>query len=479
MKKLLALVLTLCMALSMVPAMAETTAAVDDAAAYALVRELFKDIEASVANVNLTDVAAQSEKPDVKGSNYAVFEKVLENILKDNGEDIEEVKQALDFLSALEEEIGENAQEQAEAIFSLILLGLAAQEEEEKSAGMDSIRALDAILEAFFSTFQENEVIQQAVEATGSRLFEMVLETDAMITKAGEEGQTIGEKPFADCEPELANLRAYIENTEGLSHPRAALDMLDLFQELMDDIHESLDGHTHEETAERVNTYSLLDELITTIQDAVMNADIATIKEKTGDAFEMDGGAFGLYEKVLSLISGERTQKQEEVGQGLADMLAWLASLEEATEVTSEDAAALFTAIAQEFQSRESTREEEDHEVGLRRVAEVLKAVFETLEENQEIMDAVTASGSEAINMLTRFAEAVRKDVEESGVLNEITELSEEIFQEFESELSKVTEYLESSVGEAATKSIRFLSLVDTLVHEVHNALSGHEHAHE
>ncbi len=476
MKRLLALVLTLCMALSILPAMAETTPAANDAALNQLLKELFTDIEASVASVDLSKLTDQTESGN-KGSNYAVFEKVLENFLKENGEDFEEIKQALDFISSLDEGIDENTQETAEAIFSLILLGLAAQEEETKE-DMDPARAIDAIMEAFFQTLQENDAIVKAVEDTGSQLFEMIAATNQKIHEKQQEGNgpEAGEKPFEDCEAELAKIREALQNIEDIRQRLVALDMLDLFHEIIDDIHESIDGHTHEDTAERVNTYSLLDELINTIQEAVMSVDIADIKEKAGDQFETDGGVFDLYEKVLSQISDERTKEEKEVGQDLVDMLAWLASLEEAAEVTNEEASALFNAIAQDFQG---TREEEDHEVGLARLSELLKAVFETLEENQQIMDAVTASGSKALDMLTRFAEAVRKDVEETGALYEVAQLNEELFQEFESELAKVTEYLESNGGEATIKSIRFLNLVDTIVHEVHNALSGHEHAHE
>ncbi len=480
MKKLLALVLTLCMALSILPAMAETTTpAEEDAKLSELLKELFTDIQTSVASVDLSKLSDQSLSGE--DSNYAVFEQVLENILKDVGEEAEGVKEALEFIEGLKETIGEDAQETAEAIFSMILLGLAG-EEEEADKDVDVEEAIGGIIRALTEALEENDLIAKAVEETGSALFDLIASTYQHIrdeAAAGKEPyEALGEEIFASFEAEIAKVLEYLKGLDADQHPNKALDLVELFHEAIDDIHKYVDGdELHEE--EEWDADELIQELLGTVMDAVMGANIAEIKEKAGENFEMDGGVFGLYEKILAQISEEMEKQQAEAGKGLMDVLAFLGTLEETAEISAEDVTALFSALAQEIESHGDAGEEKDPEVSVQHVAELLTAVFETLEENQQIMDAVKETGSKAVEMLTGLAEVILKSAEESGVFEEITEKGEEAYQQFESELAKITAYLEGNNAEGATKSLRFLELVHDMVHDVHSALTGHEHAHE
>ena len=56
------------------------------------------------------------------------------------------------------------------------------------------------------------------------------------------------EAPFVAFEAEFAKLHDYIAGLEGEHHERA-LGLLDLLHEYVDDIHQAIDGHSHEVSA--------------------------------------------------------------------------------------------------------------------------------------------------------------------------------------------------------------------------------------
>ena len=98
----------------------------------------------------------------------------------------------------------------------------------------------------------ENETIKAAIEATGSRLPEMLVNSGERMKKYLEENKTlhkvedVDEAPFVAFEAEFTKLHDYIAGLEGEHHERA-LGLLDLLHEFVDDIHEAVDGHTHED----------------------------------------------------------------------------------------------------------------------------------------------------------------------------------------------------------------------------------------
>ena len=186
---------------------------------------------------------------------YAVFEKVVKNILADEAAQQKEGEEAL---TKILEELGklgdkDVTEEEAEALFALIFVGIAASEEEAKEIDpeVDFLRA-SHILKATYETMMENETIKAAIEATGSRLPEMLVNSGERMKKYLEENKTlhkvedVDEAPFVAFETEFTKLHDYIAGLEGEHHERA-LGLLDLLHEFVDDIHEAIDGHTHED----------------------------------------------------------------------------------------------------------------------------------------------------------------------------------------------------------------------------------------
>ena len=170
-------------------------------------------------------------------------------------------KEADEKLAVILEMIGELAQvgvteEEAEAVFAT----LAASDEQLEGAKevdpeVDFLRS-SHILKATYDTMMENEVITAALEATGSRLPEMLVNTGERLKNYLKENETlhevkdVDEAPFIAFEAEFAKLRDHIAGLEdGTVGKAKALGVLDLLHEYVDDIHQAVDRHAHEEAA--------------------------------------------------------------------------------------------------------------------------------------------------------------------------------------------------------------------------------------
>ena len=148
-------------------------------------------------------------------------------------------------------------EEEAEALFALLFIGIAASDEEIKAAAQAADPAADfrrasSIMKTAYDTMLENNTLTAAVKATGSRLPEMLQNSNERLQKYLEGNGTLhevkdtDEAPFVAFEAEFTKLRAHIEGLEGEHHERA-LGLLDLLHEYVDDIHQAIDGHTHED----------------------------------------------------------------------------------------------------------------------------------------------------------------------------------------------------------------------------------------
>ena len=99
-------------------------------------------------------------------------------------------------------------------------------------------------------------VIKTALEATGSTLPQMLENFGQMLAAYVKENGTLHEMkdlpegPFIAIETEFAKLREYIEGLEdGTPGKAKALGVLNLLHEYVDDVHQAIDGHAHQEPA--------------------------------------------------------------------------------------------------------------------------------------------------------------------------------------------------------------------------------------
>lgn len=211
-----------------------------------LVETMVAEIEKAAAEVDL------EKKEESLGKDFSedgtVFS-ILENIVKDieekrtaEGKDLgDNLTQVLEALTNL----GETDEAELDALLEEGIHGTdteeAADDAEEEDPMAESIIA-NLVAGFVFEAAKENEQIAEAVEATGSNLFEILMgdeteEADADLL------DLVAEKPFEDFETELAKVTDYINEQEGPK--QASLDLLNLVHEIVDDIHQSLHGHTH------------------------------------------------------------------------------------------------------------------------------------------------------------------------------------------------------------------------------------------
>ena len=211
-----------------------------------LVETMVAEIEKAAAEVDL------EKKEESLGKDFSedgtVFS-ILENIVKDieekrtaEGKDLgDNLTQVLEALTNL----GETDEAELDALLEEGIHGTdteeAADDAEEEDPMAESIIA-NLVAGFVFEAAKENEQIAEAVEATGSNLFEILMgdeteEADADLL------DLVAEEPFEDFETELAKVTDYINEQEGPK--QASLDLLNLVHEIVDDIHQSLHGHTH------------------------------------------------------------------------------------------------------------------------------------------------------------------------------------------------------------------------------------------
>ena len=207
----------------------------------ALVETMVAEIEKAVAEVDL------EKKEETLGKDFSedgtVFS-ILENIMKDieekrtaEGKDLgDDVTQILDALANL----GETDET---ALDALLEEGIDGTDSEEAADDAEE----DPMAESIIATARENEQIAEAVEATGSNLFEILMGDETEEEADADLLDLVAEEPFEDFETELAKVTDYINEQEGPK--QASLDLLNLVHEIVDEIHQSLHGHTHKKLA--------------------------------------------------------------------------------------------------------------------------------------------------------------------------------------------------------------------------------------
>ena len=221
----------------------QTAEATDDVDFGALVDTMISEIEKAAAEVDL------GKKEEVLGKEFSedgtVFS-IIENILNDiqekktaEGKDLDDVEtQALEAFANLDE----TDEAALDALFEEGIIGTGSDEAEndteEESELNDGVIA--GLVAGFvFEAAKENEQIAEAVEATGSNLFEMLSDSDEEVSII----DLIAEEPFEEFEKELAKVTDHINEQEGPK--QAALDLLNLVHEIVDSIHSALHGHGH------------------------------------------------------------------------------------------------------------------------------------------------------------------------------------------------------------------------------------------
>ena len=489
MKKLIALILSLCMLVGMLPAMAETAAEAPAEPAETekvdmnhLIDQLLNDVINATIRVDVEESKKAGATPESsKGNVFTVLNKVLSDIAEARaaqGKENEDLKKLLTFdPNADEKEI--------EALYAVVLLGLIA-EADEKAANQGEeadpaapIKNANTILKAVYEGCQANETLAAAVKATDSKLYDMLEENNKHIKEYVEKNGAltvanieVEEKSYAEFEAEIKKLEDYLNGLEGKK--QSALDLLALLHAVMDDIHTAIDGYTHTD-AEEVDHTKLISEMMNDLGEAISKIDLDEIKEKTGGNFDTVGSVYAVFEKVVKNILADEAAQQKEGEETLTKILEELGKLGD-KDVTEEEAEALFALIFVGIAASEEEAKEIDPEVDFLRASHILKATYETMMENETIKAAIEATGSRLPEMLVNSGERMKKYLEENKTLHKVEDVDEAPFVAFETEFTKLHDYIAGLEGEHHDRALGLLDLLHEFVDEIHEAVDGHTH---
>ena len=492
MKKLIALIVALCMLAGMLPAMAETAAEspaeTEKVDMTRLINMLLADIQNAVVRVDVEDMKANSTATpgSSSGNVFTVLKKVLTDAaeaLAKEGKENEDLNKLLALIN--DPDTAKSTEEKEFEILSALAILEMKADAEEAAAEIAADTALtisvaNDILKTVFEACKANETLAAAVKATDSRLFEMLENSNGQIKEYVEKNGAltvvmidIDEKSYADFEAEIEKLETYLKGIEG--QKQSALDMLSLLHAVMDDVHEAIDGHSHDD-AKEVDHFALVGEMLKDLMEAISKVNLDDIKTKAGDDFDTTGSVYAVLEKVVNNIIADEAIKEKEADEKLAAILQMVGKLAEA-DVTEAEAEAVFAQLAAADEELEGAKEV-DPEVDFLRSSHILKAAYDTMMENEVVTAALEATNSRLPAMLEKTGEKLQNYLKNNGTLHEVEDVDEAPFIAFEAEFAKLRDHIaaleDGTVGKA--KALGVLDLLHEYVDDIHQAIDGHAH---
>lgn len=229
---------------------------------------------------------------------------------------------------------------------------------------------------------------------------------------------------------------------------------------------ESTESGAAEET-EEVDFRALVEKMMAEIEKAVAEVDLKKKEETLGKDFSEDGTVFAILENIVKDIEEKRTAEGKDLGDDLTQILGVLANLGETDEAELD--ALLEEGIVKVDSEEAADDAEEDSEAEGIIANLVAGFVFEAAKENEQIAEAVEATDSNLFEILL----GDESEEEEDADLLDL--IAEEPFEDFETELTKVTDYINEQEGPKQA-ALDLLDLVHVIVDEVHQALHGHAH---
>ena len=216
------------------------------------------------------------------------------------------------------------------------------------------------------------------------------------------------------------------------------------------------------ESTDDVDFRALVEKMSTEIEKAAAEVDLGKKEEVLGKEFSEDGTVFSIIENILNDIQEKRTAEGKDLGDVVTEALEAFANLDETDEATLDALfeEGIFGAGPEESEAEEESGEDAGVVAGL-----IAGFVFEAAKDNEQIAEAVEATDSKLFEILSTEDEDV----------SIIDLISEEPFEEFEAELTKVTDYINEQEGPKQS-ALDLLNLVHEIVDEIHVAVHGHGH---
>ncbi len=242
----------------------------------------------------------------------------------------------------------------------------------------------------------------------------------------------------------------------------------------MDDIHETIDGHTHED-AQEVNHYQLVGEMLNDLEEAIQKVNLDDVKAKAGDGFDTTGSVYAVFEKMVNNILADEAAKAKEE-ENLKKVLETIGKLAE-KDMTEEEAEAVFALMFAGAEAIEAEADQIDPEVDFLRTSHILRAAYDTMMENEVVVAALEATNSRLPEMLVNTGERLKNYLKNNKTLHEVKDVGEGPFFAFEAEFAKLRDYIEGLEDKAGkAKALGVLDLLHEYVDDIHEAVDGHKH---
>ena len=310
------------------------------------------------------------------------------------------------------------------------------------------------------------------LEGSNGRIKEYVEKNGALDVVTIE----VDEKSYADFEAEIKKLEDYLNGTEG--HKQGALDLLSLLHAVMDDIHEAIDGHSHDD-AKEVDHFALVGEMLNDLGEAISKVDLDKIKEKSGGKLEITGSVYAVFEKVLKNMLADEAAQKPESAETINQVLEMLGRLKE-EDVTAEEAEAVFALVfvglALSGEDESAAAEQVDPEVDFLRSSHILRATYDTMMENDTIKEALEAVNSRLPEMLVNTGEKLKAYLKDNKTLHEVKDVDEAPFVAFEAEFAKLRDYIAGLEEGKRDKALAVLDLLHEFIDDIHQFVDGHAH---
>ena len=192
-----------------------------------------------------------------------------------------------------------------------------------------------------------------------------------------------------------------------------------------------------------VMTIGDLRALIASIQvdmiESLIDVDLTTAREKNGGNISLVGNLYALFQRTLKdmaqLGSEEGHSSKVEAMEGILDAFY---GIDAENPKAEEEIEAAFAGMLTKMSEGIDTVEEVEKTDDFRVISFQVRAVLDTLLENQTIMDAAEATGSKMIDMITDFAAQLQDNAKEDGTI-ELRFSSEDPFAAFSAEVDKVS----------------------------------------
>ena len=215
-----------------------------------LVKAYMTEIGEAVANVDLAEkIALTGDEFSEEGTVFTLFEDILTDIVErlnaDGVENDSIIDQALEAVSSL----GEMDESELDGTVAEALQSILGNEEGEGS-GLD-LDISNAIVTFVVETAKANKMVANAVKETGAKLFESLTDISKQLQPVVNDDGTMdvvddgSEESFEKFEAELEKVMDYIRQQDGNKH--AALDILELLHNIVDEFHYTVHGHAHED----------------------------------------------------------------------------------------------------------------------------------------------------------------------------------------------------------------------------------------